>query len=481
MSDTISQAKEARAILADALNALQADASIPDELLAVASPIAQAMGALHAIERTGDLSTAVKARSYVREALNLLQKQTSDHQAVSQATEAVASSLGTVFSLAKRAENQPTAQAPVHQPAPAPQAEQPTYTPPADSPSPQYQPPAPAYSAPAAHHAPTASPGGGFQHQPGPAASYSPSNPGSAPSFASASPAPGPAPSFSSPSPAVFPNVDPGPAAVAGPPPTFSQPAHHQPAIPAHLQPAPQATPQPTPQAVQQPAPQATPAYRSLGQTMPMRPADASAPQPGTGSPFRSPSQQEFPPPMPGAVAPQAEPGPSPYVPAGGGFSQPAAHNHPAAPPEPGPSPMGASPTFRSPSSQSTTAPAGAPPAARPSGTIARFEAALGVNSTSNFYKGLSGNDVVEHGGLFIATYNKLPPLGSRVLLKVTLPGGYEFEAEAEVGWTRESRAGEFSDVSPGFGARFTEISDASKQLIYRYVRHREPLFHDDF
>ena len=32
----------------------------------------------------------------------------------------------------------------------------------------------------------------------------------------------------------------------------------------------------------------------------------------------------------------------------------------------------------------------------------------------------------------------------------------------------------------PGFGAQFTEITPEARQLVYRYVRNREPLFHDD-
>ncbi|MDP9000037.1 MAG: PilZ domain-containing protein [Myxococcota bacterium] len=104
--------------------------------------------------------------------------------------------------------------------------------------------------------------------------------------------------------------------------------------------------------------------------------------------------------------------------------------------------------------------------------------AELGAHSASNFYKGLSGNDIVDHGGLFVSTY-KLPKLGQPVRLKVSLPGGYEFEANAVVRWRREaSDAG--SDAPPGFGAQFTEITSEARQLVYRYVRNREPMFHDD-
>ena len=55
----------------------------------------------------------------------------------------------------------------------------------------------------------------------------------------------------------------------------------------------------------------------------------------------------------------------------------------------------------------------------------------------------------------------------------------YEFEANAVVRWRREpSDSG--SDAPPGFGAQFTEITPEARQLVYRYTRNREPMFHDD-
>jgi hypothetical protein len=104
--------------------------------------------------------------------------------------------------------------------------------------------------------------------------------------------------------------------------------------------------------------------------------------------------------------------------------------------------------------------------------------AELGAHSPSNFYKGLSGNDIVDHGGIFVSTY-KLPKLGTRVRLKVSMPGGYEFEANGVVKWRREPT--DASDgAPPGFGAQFTDITPEARQLVYRYVRNREPMFHDD-
>jgi hypothetical protein len=109
-----------------------------------------------------------------------------------------------------------------------------------------------------------------------------------------------------------------------------------------------------------------------------------------------------------------------------------------------------------------------------PAGTV---EAELGAHSPSNFYKTLAGNDIVEHGGIFVATYN-VPPLNQRVQLRVHLPGGYHFDATVVVRWIREGR--DNPDAPPGFGAQFQGLNQEQRQLIMRYARNREPLFYDD-
>lgn len=107
-------------------------------------------------------------------------------------------------------------------------------------------------------------------------------------------------------------------------------------------------------------------------------------------------------------------------------------------------------------------------------------EAALGAHSATNFYKGLTGGDIVSSGGLFVATY-QVPEVGQKLLLKVSMPGGYEFEAKGIVAWTRDVHlSATASGSTPGFGAQFSEITDEGRSLIQRYVRNREPLFHDD-
>jgi hypothetical protein len=137
--------------------------------------------------------------------------------------------------------------------------------------------------------------------------------------------------------------------------------------------------------------------------------------------------------------------------------------------------PQQAAPAFPQHAHAHAHAPAAAAPAA---GGPMRIEAELGAHSTTNFYKGLSGNDVIDSGGIFVATY-QIPKIGSQVLVKVSMPGGYEFEALGIVRWTREAPLSG-SDSPPGFGAQFTQISPEGRQLVYRYVRNREPLFHDD-
>lgn len=116
------------------------------------------------------------------------------------------------------------------------------------------------------------------------------------------------------------------------------------------------------------------------------------------------------------------------------------------------------------------------PPPEGPEPGSVRIEATLAAHSPTNFYKGLRGNDVVEHGGLFVATY-EAPGVGTPVWLSVLLPGGYSFDASAVVRWTRRQGS---SDAPPGFGATFVSLSPEARQLVHRFTKNREPLFHDD-
>jgi hypothetical protein len=361
VTDPITTSKSARESLARGLNALQADPSVPPALVELAAPIAQAMGSLHQIERTQQLTPhADVALNHLRGALAQLQTQHANHPAVNQALEAVASSLSLVHALSRMA-NGPQGGNTAQPPGPLPQ--------PLQQPPPQQQ-AAPRAPPPAA--APPAAP------PPGPVKTQ-----------AMAQKAP----------------VQTAPQQQA--PPAYAA------APPVHQQPLQQRMSNPQPSFPQ------------------------GAPQ---GAPPGMVSRDPF-------AAPQ---GPPPGAPPHGGM-----HMAPAGPPPATPS---------------------MPVPAPPPGNLQLVNADLGAHSPTNFFKGLSGNDIIDHGGLFVSTYI-LPKIGHPVRLKVSLPGGYEFEANAVVKWTREDGGG---DAPPGFGAQFTQITPEARQLVYRYVRNREPMFYDD-
>lgn len=211
--------------------------------------------------------------------------------------------------------------------------------------------------------------------------------------------------------------------------------------------------------AAAQPPRQAPP--NPLAGTVVMRPGSGQAAGTAAAGAGQPPPQWQQPA-MPAAVA-QAAPTYAATAPG----AQPAAVP-PAPPVLPAQAPAAAAPL-----------PAAAmPPGVQQPDQAIRVDAELGAHSPTNFYKGLSGNDVIDSGGIFIATY-KIPEVGTPVLIKVSLPGGYEFESYGVVRWTRDAPLSG-GDSPPGFGAQFTNISPEGRQLVYRYVRNREPLFHDD-
>jgi hypothetical protein len=219
-----------------------------------------------------------------------------------------------------------------------------------------------------------------------------------------------------------------------------------------------------------QAAPYAQPTQPQAAYPQPQQPAYAQPPQ------GYAPQQQGYAPPAagPGYGAPVQSP--QAYAATYVAPSPPAAQQAYPPPQQAYPPPQQA----YQPPQQAQPPARPAAPAQAPAGGGVRVEAELGAHSPSNFYKGLSGNDVVDHGGLFIATYN-IPRVGQPITVHVSMPGGYEFDAAAVVKWTRETVDSSHGQTAPpGFGAQFTQITPEARQLVYRYVRNREPLFHDD-
>src|SRR5688572_15566288 len=137
MTDVVQLAKFAREQLAAALNALQTSGDLPDELLEVADPIAEAMSVFHRIERSNgaQLDGRAEAHNNVRAALDQLQAIELVHPAVDAVMEAVAASLTKARALAKYQPPEPAPApavalpAPVPAPVPAPPVEMPAPTP----------------------------------------------------------------------------------------------------------------------------------------------------------------------------------------------------------------------------------------------------------------------------------------------------------------------------------------------------------------
>jgi uncharacterized protein (TIGR02266 family) len=97
------------------------------------------------------------------------------------------------------------------------------------------------------------------------------------------------------------------------------------------------------------------------------------------------------------------------------------------------------------------------------------------VGSDHNFYAGFAEN--LSAGGVFVATH-KMKPVGSKFELCINLPDGVQLRALGEVRWIRVFN--ETSDMPPGMGVRFLDISPEAVAAIDHFLARRDPLFFDD-
>ncbi len=423
--EPVQLAKMARESLATALNAIQSCDDAPDELFDAAEPIAQTITILRKIERGGGamLDGRDIALKNVRKILADVQNIEGGHPAADDVLEAVASSLAKVNALARWKGTG-----------------QPSVPPPAEAPAPVAAPkPAPVpVVAPKPTPAPLAAP------KPTPAPVAAP-KPALAPV---AAPKPALAP-VSAPRPEPTPAPAPRSVAVAVAH-HFDEPRH---VLDSRPTPAPQPVVQAKPVVFAQPAPD--PAPQPVVQAKPIvvaQPEPVPAPQPVV----------QFAP----VVVAQPEPIPA---------LQPVVQLAPVVAVLPALAPVVAlapAAGAAAPESKAVPKKVAAPPA--PPG-VRTLDVSLGTRSVSNFYRGLGGNDVIEHGGVFVETYS-IPKIGTQVQLHVHMPGDYEFYVLATVMWSRETGG----SSEPGFGARITQIGNDGRQLVYRYSRIREPMFYDD-
>ncbi|MGC4094121.1 MAG: hypothetical protein QM756_40665 [Polyangiaceae bacterium] len=108
---------------------------------------------------------------------------------------------------------------------------------------------------------------------------------------------------------------------------------------------------------------------------------------------------------------------------------------------------------------------------------VRRVDVELQPAGPSNFYRTLSSQDVWQDGGLFVATYEKPPPLGADVLVSLEFPTGPRCEFTGTVAWFRDYLS---DDAPAGFGVRFQELSEPARALISGYCGVREPMLWDD-
>jgi uncharacterized protein (TIGR02266 family) len=103
----------------------------------------------------------------------------------------------------------------------------------------------------------------------------------------------------------------------------------------------------------------------------------------------------------------------------------------------------------------------------------ANLDVEVSLEGDHNFFVGFSEN--VSEGGLFVATHS-LREIGSIIRLTFQLPDRPRpIEVDAVVRWIRLFN--DTSDVPPGLGLQFIELSDEDAHAIRGFVERRAPLF----
>jgi uncharacterized protein (TIGR02266 family) len=107
----------------------------------------------------------------------------------------------------------------------------------------------------------------------------------------------------------------------------------------------------------------------------------------------------------------------------------------------------------------------------------ARYAVDLDVTmgSEHNFYAGFVEN--VSQGGIFIATHISRA-VGDLIEFSINLPGLETVRGVGEVRWVRVFSEG--SNVPPGLGLRFVELSPGAHEGITEFLKNRDPLFYDE-
>jgi uncharacterized protein (TIGR02266 family) len=98
----------------------------------------------------------------------------------------------------------------------------------------------------------------------------------------------------------------------------------------------------------------------------------------------------------------------------------------------------------------------------------------IGFHTESNFFTGFTGD--ISDGGIFVATYDVLPP-GTDLDVSFVLPSGQHVTAHGRVTWVRQPGHGD--DTEPGMGVAFARLSEEDRAAIVAFMNARAPLFYD--
>ena len=104
------------------------------------------------------------------------------------------------------------------------------------------------------------------------------------------------------------------------------------------------------------------------------------------------------------------------------------------------------------------------------------YQVEVSLESESTFYNGFTEN--ISAGGLFIATHDTRP-MGEVIEMSFTIPGRKDpIAVQGEVRWLREYRE-DNTDMVPGMGVNFINLSESDKRDIEKFITSRAPEFFD--
>jgi uncharacterized protein (TIGR02266 family) len=96
----------------------------------------------------------------------------------------------------------------------------------------------------------------------------------------------------------------------------------------------------------------------------------------------------------------------------------------------------------------------------------------VGFESESTTFTGVTSD--ISEGGVFVATHS-LPPIGSEIELRFSLPAGPELRARGVVRWLRDEEQAD--SAPPGIGVQFSALAEHDLRLIRAYIDECEPAF----